>query len=99
MSRDHTLVYLIPTETARIARAAFPAGSLTMQIWDALGPVYANPDFADLYQTGGRPAEAPARLALVLVLQTIEQLSDEQAADAVRGRVDWKYALALPLDD
>jgi transposase len=47
----------------------------------------------------GQPAEAPARLALVLVLQFAEGLSDRQAADAVRGRIDWKYALALELTD
>src|SRR5215472_10308383 len=28
-----------------------------------------------------------------------ELLSDRKAADAVRGRIDWKYALSLPLDD
>src|SRR5262249_33493 len=47
----------------------------------------------------GRPAEAPARLALVTVMQFVEQLSDEQAADAVRDHLAWKYALALELDD
>lgn len=58
-----------------------------------------NPDFVDLYHTRGRPAEAPARLALVLVLKKIEPLSDAQAAEAVRARIDWKYDLALELDD
>jgi transposase len=32
-------------------------------------------------------------------MQFAEGLSDRQAADAVRGRIDWKYALALPLTD
>jgi transposase len=99
MSLQSTLFYLIPEDTARVARAAFPNGTLIMDMYDALGPLYTNPDFADLFATRGRPAEAPARLALVLVLQTLENLSDEQAADAVRGRLDWKYALALALDD
>ena len=47
----------------------------------------------------GRPAETPWRLALVTVLQFAEGLSDRQAADAVRGRIDWKYALGLELTD
>src|SRR6266699_4268617 len=47
----------------------------------------------------GRAAEAPWRLALVTVLQALENLSDRQAAEMVRGRLDWKYALSLPLDD
>ena len=35
----------------------------------------------------------------VSVLQFAEQLSDQQAADAVRSRIEWKYLLALPLED
>jgi hypothetical protein len=38
-------------------------------------------------------------LALVLVMQYAEGLSDRQAAEAVWSRIDWKYALALPLED
>jgi transposase len=64
-----------------------------------LGPLFANADFATLYPTRGQPAEAPWRLALVTVLQFAEHLSDRQAADAVRARMDWKYALALELTD
>jgi transposase len=52
-----------------------------------------------LFAVRGRPAVSPARLALVLVLQFAEGLSDRQAADAVRGRIDWKYALGLELAD
>src|SRR5262245_51732241 len=44
----------------------------------------------------GRP---PFRLALTTILQFIEGLSDRGAADAVRGRIDWKYLLCLELDD
>jgi len=70
-----------------------------MQMRDTLGPLYEDKQFAALFSSTGRPAEAPARLALVLVLQFAEGLSDRQAADAVRGRIDWKYALALELTD
>ena len=42
---------------------------------------------------------APWRLALVMVLQYIEGLTDRQAADAVRRCMDWKYALSLELTD
>jgi transposase len=52
-----------------------------------------------LFSERGRPAEAPWRLALVSVMQFAERLSDRKAANAVRGRIDWKYALGLPLDD
>lgn len=43
-----------------------------------------------LFSGRGRPAESPGMLALVSVLQFVEGLTDAQAADAVRGRVDWK---------
>ena len=66
---------------------------------DALGPLYTNPTFAALFSHTGRPAEAPAQLALITVMQFAEGLSDAQAAEAVRARIDWKYTLALELSD
>lgn len=89
----------IPAETERVARAAFPKGSRAMQMRDRLGAIYDDSRFADLFAMRGRPAEAPWRLAVVTVLQFAEGLSDRQASDAVRGRIDWKYALGLALDD
>ena len=89
----------IPDLTSRIAHASFPKGTLAMHLRDALGPIYEDADFADLFPKRGRAAEAPWRLALVTVLQALENLSDRQAAEMVRGRLDWKYALSLPLDD
>ena len=89
----------VPEETARVARAAFPRGSTWLRLRDELGTIYSNETFAALFPTHGRPAEAPWRLALVTVLQFAEGLSDRQAAEAVRARLDWKYLLGLPLDD
>lgn len=87
----------IPEDTVRIAHAAFPQGSAAMTLRDRLGPLYHDGMFADLYPPAGQPALAPWRLALVTVLQFIENLGDRQAALMVQGRIDWKYALALPL--
>ena len=89
----------VPADTARVAQAAFPRGNVYMQMRDALGTVYDDASFAALFATRGRPAEAPWRLALVTVMQFAEGLSDRQAAEAVRGRIDWKYALGLELTD
>lgn len=89
----------VPEETARIARAAFPKGNLCLRLRDTLGTIYTDQLFADLFPVRGQPAEAPWRLALVTVLQFVEGLSDRQAAEAVRARIDWKYALSLPLGD
>ena len=63
------------------------------------GALFTDDDFAALFPTRGQPAEAPWRLALILVMQYVEDLSDRQAADAVRSRIDWKYALSLELAD
>jgi transposase len=89
----------VPELTARIARAAFPKGNPYLRLRDELGPVFRDADFAELYPRRGQPALPPWKLALVTVLQFAEDLSDRQAADAVRGRIDWKYALGLELDD
>lgn len=70
-----------------------------MRMRDELGPVFADSDFADLFPRRGQPAVAPWRLALVTVMQFAENLTDRQAADAVRARLDWKYALSLELTD
>jgi transposase len=88
-----------PQETARVARAAYPKGNVYMQMRDTLGSIYTDEDFAELFPKEGQPAEAPWRLALVTVMQFVENLSDRQAADAVRGRIDWKYLLGLDLTD
>lgn len=89
----------IPAETRQVAEAAFPKGNQIMAIRDQLGPVYTDEQFQDLFPGRGQPAESPSRLALVTVLQFMEGLTDRQAADAVRGRIDWKYALGLELTD
>ncbi len=92
MSLRAPLVYSIPEETARVARAAFPKGNPYMRMRDTLGPIYTNPEFAHLFPKTGQPAEAPAHLALVTVMQFAEGLSAAQAATAVRARIDWKCA-------
>jgi transposase len=89
----------VPDETARVARAAFPQRNTCLLLRDELGTIFADADFAALYPVRGQPAEAPWRLALVTVLQFVANLSDRQAADAVRARIDWKYALGLELTD
>jgi transposase len=84
----------VPTETSRVAQAAFPKGQRYLRLADELGAL-----FTDLLPTHGQPALAPWRLALVTILQFAEGLSDRQAADAVPSRIDWKYVLRLALTD
>ena len=89
----------IPEETARVAHAACPKGTLAMRLRDALGELYQDEQFAALYPVEGQPAYEPWRLAVVTVLQYAEGLTDRQAANAVRERIDWKYSLGLELTD
>jgi transposase len=99
MSLHPQEIPVVPEETMRIARAAFPHGNIYMRMRDALGTIYADQLFVSLFPTRGQPAEAPWRLALTTVMQFAEGLSDRQAAEAVRSRIDWKYALSLELTD
>jgi transposase len=89
----------IPADTARVAHAVFPHGNPYLRLRDELGLLFADHRFASLFPKLGQPAESPARLALISIMQFAEGLSDRQAADAVRARIDWKYALGLELDD
>ena len=89
----------IPEATARIARAAFRRGSPFMRMRDEIGALFTDEEFAPLFPARGRAAESPWRLALVSVMQYVEGLSDRQAADAVRARIDWTYSLSLELAD
>ncbi|MET7727670.1 transposase [Streptomyces mirabilis] len=89
----------MPELTARVVRAAFPKGTLAVRIREVLGPLFADGAFAGAFAVRGRPAVSPGALALVSVLQYAEGLTDRQAADQVRARMDWKFLLGLELDD
>jgi transposase len=89
----------VPALTAQVARAAFPRGSLAMRIRDQLGGWCGDEAFAGVYGVRGAPGISPAQLAVVTALQFAENLTDRQAADEMRGRIDWKYCLGLELTD
>ena len=91
--------FTIPEQTATVARLSFPKGTLCMTIRDTLGPIYEDEEFTALFSELGQPGIAPGLLALVVVLQYAENLTDRQAAEQVRGRIDWKYLLGLELTD
>src|SRR5918912_2986493 len=89
----------VPAETARVAKAAFPGRNPYLLMRDELGSLIEDQDLAHLFPKRGQPAERPWRLALITIFQFVENLSDRQAADAVRARIDWKYALGLELEN
>jgi hypothetical protein len=59
----------IPMQTAAVARAAFPKGSLAMRVRDELGEVFADAAFVDAFGVRGKPGISPGQLAMVTVLQ------------------------------
>jgi transposase len=81
----------VPEGTVRVARAAFPKGNPYLTLRDELQTIYTDSLFSPLFSPLGQPAETPWRLALVTILhaQRAEGLSDRQAAEAVRSRIDW----------
>lgn len=89
----------IPELTVEVAQAAFPKGNVAMKIRETFGVLFVDEQFVEMYPKLGQPAESPARLALVTILQFMEGLTDREAAEAVRGRIDWKYLLGLKLTD
>ncbi len=89
----------VPPETARIARAAFPKGNIYRQLRERVGTISQDENFVALLAKEGAPGLPPWRLALVTILQFHEHLSDRQATEAVRARIDWKYVLSLDLTD
>jgi len=89
----------IPEETVRVAQAALPKGNIYLRMRDQLGTFYTDEQFKALFSKVGQPGYSPWRLGLVLIMQFLEDLSDRQAAEAVRTRIDWKYLLGLELED
>ncbi len=89
----------IPAQTVAVAQAAFPHGNTYLKLRAEFETLFQDEQFVALYPQRGQPAEAPWRLALVTLMQFMEHLTDRQAAEAVRGRIDWKHVLGLELTD
>ncbi|MEW2275431.1 MULTISPECIES: transposase [Streptomyces] len=85
----------VPPLTEQVARASNPDGTTAIWVRDRLEGLWRDEDFANWYPRDGRPGFSPALLATVCVLQFLLGLSDRQAAEAVRCRIDFKYAMAM----
>jgi len=72
---------------------------LAVVVRDELDAVSADVEFAEAFAVRGQPGWSPGRLAMITVLQAVEDLTDVQAAAAVRLRLDWNYLLGLSLAD
>ncbi|ADI13123.1 hypothetical protein SBI_10005 [Streptomyces bingchenggensis BCW-1] len=88
-------------EVARAVRAKYSGRQvpLPVAVRDRLGELFADAEFAEAFAVTGPRGWSPGRLALVTVLQMAENLTDRQAAEAVRDKLSWSYALGLGLED
>ncbi|MFB6957621.1 transposase [Streptomyces sp. NPDC056309] len=87
--------------TVQVARAVAARGPypLAIRVRDELGELFPDTEFVEGFAERGRPGWSPGRLALVTVLQFIENRTDRAAAHRVRFGMDFKYALGPELDD
>lgn len=99
MSYRAEIIGEIPEETQRVAQAVCPGGNVYMRMRDELGLLFERAEFNKLYARAGQPGLSAWRLTLITIMQFAEGLSDRQTAEAVRLRIDWKYALGLKLTD
>src|SRR5712691_10513637 len=88
----------MPADTGALGAKLLREGNLYRVIGERLADIVRDEDFADLYAAGGQAAVSPALLALVTLFQFREGVPDREAAEQVVARIDWKYALRLPLD-
>lgn len=87
----------IPDETASVAGLVYEGGNGFLTLGDRQRSLFAKLDFETMWR-GETPQESSSSLAMVTIFQFIEGLTDGEAVTAVRTRVDWDYALHLPLD-
>jgi transposase len=98
MSLQWELDRQVPEDTARLGQTILAPENAYRQIGDRFDELFPTEGlFTDLYETTGRGAISPLLLALVTLLQMLEKAPDRQAAEWVVSRIDWKYALHLPL--
>jgi transposase len=88
----------MPADTGRIGQKLLKANNVYRLIGDQLFEHLSEEDYADLYSAEGKPGISPIILAFVTVFQFMEKLADRQAINALCMRLDWKYALHLPLE-
>lgn len=87
----------IPHETQKAARAVFGRSNFYLAAGDQSDLLFKELSLDHPHKQLEQPVHTTAILYLITVFQYVETLPDILAADALRERVDWKYALHLPL--
>jgi hypothetical protein len=81
-------------EVVRAVQATYAGRELPLPVAvrDRLGEVFADAAFADAFASRGPRGWSPGRLALITVFQMAENLTDRQAAEAVRDKLSWAHS-------
>jgi transposase len=88
----------LPEGTSRAVKSVGDPQNPYLAIGDRLESLTRDLELEALDPFGERTAGALLILAMVTLFQFAEGVPDRQAADALRTRMDWKYALHLPPD-
>lgn len=87
----------VPIDTADEAKSVFNLENVYLSIGDRIEHIFNDLDLSHLDSTGEKQPETLCLLAMVTIFQFAEKLADRQAAEGLRKRIDWKYALHLSL--
>jgi hypothetical protein len=88
----------IPSDTSKVALAVFERSNFYITVGDQANQLFDGSGWNEPSLTGNLANWSQAMLYLITIFQMIEMLPDQSAAEAVHNRVDWKYALHLPLN-
>jgi len=98
MSLQWALSREVPEDTGKLGRQLLGSSNIYRQIGDRFKEIFPEEEvFASMYKRGGRGAISPLLMSIVTVFQMMERVADRTAAELVVSRIDWKYALHLPL--
>lgn len=89
---------VIPEDTLLAANALYGRGNLYIKLGDALERLMGGQIAGELRTEPGLIFRTHIFPALLTVFQYLEELTSEQVLDAVRNRLDLKYALRLPIN-
>lgn len=88
----------IPGDTARAARTLFGEGNIYIRLGEYLNELFNGIGPIKMEIHGEKSTQANARYAMMTAFQYAEELTDYQMVEAIRNRVDLKYALHFPLN-
>lgn len=88
----------IPEKTAHVAKVIYKIENMYLRIGDQMAELFEGLSLAGLDPTSEKSNNLLRTFALVTVFQCIENMPDQCVPEAVRNRMEWKYALHIPIN-